>query len=1030
LKYTFRRWDARTSLAIGVALILLVVGLAPNLTAFQPRPGVIGSPERGSSGPAIAASHVGPIATCLPMACSTGPRSSAPLVPHAGLGSTATNWYVANWAGEGMIRENPNDPRNLVAGGLYQAPSAANDTGTYNTSGVSGVFTSRDGGRTWFDQTLPPSPDWSDATSAECGHIHLADTAIGFGPNDVVYYIDLSYPIASSTTCPNPQAGIGLYGAVSHDGGTTWNAPVALRGTVAGTSVDKPWIAVDPNTGEAYVAYTDDNNGSGIWIQNSTDEGASWSDALELTSGGRTGLGVELMVDPSGGVDAAWIDSGGGQVLFTRSTDHGATFSTPVVIGTPVTTYSSPYPDAFRTFTLPALGVDGFPGNPYTGTLYSVWQDGLGGAAGDPTVKLSRSTNNGSTWSTPIRVSSNTTDEDFQPSVAVGPDGAVYVDWYGENASSGAYRLKAALSVDGGRTFAPEVIVSDVDSIPSTAATGPDWWIGDYTDITADATGARPLWTDARATEGWTCVSPCLWGYVYNISFYTALLVNDSIGASVPVNVSLGGTVGGTGSIALGAAPTPALWLVGASYDVTAPSTTVWNGSTYYFDYWYGARSNPLLYSTGVTLAGTVAGGEHLTACYSAQPSGTCQAPGAPGFLNVSVAPAYANVTVDGVARSITAGGATFPASPGHHWVNATAPGYFPLNRSVTVTPGNTSAVAIVLAPIQGVLAGTVDPTYARVTVNGTNVPVLSNGSFATPLLPGSYDVVASALDYYTFTAVGVPVTASNTTFLSIVLVGLPGWINGTVAPASIAVVTVNDRSTPVDPSTGAFSARVDPGSYWVNATAPGYLPSGSGPLVVGPFGSVSVDLALVQILGSLSGLVIPVSAALTVNGTPVVLSAGTFALDLVPARYIVTASASGYDPLNLSADVRANETTRLVLTLNVSDGWITGHVDPNSAELLIDARPVAVASNGAFNVSASPGTHHLRATSDGYATTDENLTVDAGRATNVAVTLDAIVSASASPAYLLPIALLAVAAVAVVLLVLLWRRRRRPPRG
>ncbi len=1028
-----RKWVYRLPLTVAVVAAMLLSGFGTIVSVVGPdptsprahpaTPSFVDAPAKAAPG---TFSHPGcPVASCGPASVHTVPTPTS-----SNLGSTPTNWYVANWSGEGMIRENPNDPRNLVSGGLYMAPSAANDTATYFSSGVSGAFTSRDGGRTWTDQVLPPSPDWTDASSAECGHFHLADTAIGFGPGNLVYYIDLSYPSGSSTSCPNPTAGIGLYSTVSHDGGGTWNTPVPMRGTTPGTSVDKPWIAVDQSTGEAYVAFTDDGNGTGIWLQNSTDQGASWTDPIELTASGNSGLGVELVVDPWGGVDVSWINEGTAAIEFVRSADHGATFSSPVTIAVAPTTYSSSSPDSFRSFTLPGFGVDGYPGNAFTGTLFSVWQNGLGGSAGDPTTMLSRSTDNGSTWSAPISVSSKVTDQDYQPSVAVGSDGAVYVDWYGVNSINGSYRLEAALSTDGGQTFFPEVSVSDVDSNPSTATTGPDWWIGDYTDIVGDASGARPLWTDARATEGWYCTGACLWGYTYNISFYTALLVNDSISASIPVNLSLNGTVGGVGLEAVGPVPSPSLWLAGASYNISAPSTASWNGSAYYFDYWYGGPGGRWMFSNSTSVSGTVAGGEDMVACYSLQPGGTCQAPGAPGFLGITLVPASANLTVDGVVPAPGQFASPFPEVPGIHWVNATAPGYYSLNVSVLVSPGNTTFETLTLLAIAGTIAGSVSPTTASVTINGTPVVVLVDGSFSVSLLPGTYTVVAAAPRYYSYSNTSVPVSSSETTLLPIVLEGLPGWINGSVAPASLAVVTVNGASVPVNPTTGAFSVRVAPGTYWVNASALGYLPDGSGPRTLGPLGEIIVYLSLTEILGTISGLVVPVTASVTVNGTAVTTTNGMFQVDLPPAEYPVTASASGYDPLALSVVVHFAEFTVVVLTLNVSVGWIAGTVGPAGTALAIDGQPVTLGSGGSFNVSARPGTHQLHASADGYVTADQNLSVNAGRTTHASVTLDAVSPASEGPTYLIPALLLVAVVVAGLIGVLVWRRRRhRPPR-
>lgn len=949
------------------------------------------------------------------------------MVPSA-LGSTGSNWLVANWSGEGMIAENPLNAQNLVAGGLYQYASSRNNSTAYHASGVSGAFTSWDGGRSWTDQSLPPYPGWFNTSSPTCDQLHLADTAIAFGPNGTVYYIDLSDALGT-LTCSVSLASLGLYSTVSTDGGRTWQTPVPIRGTVAGSFVDKPWVAVDQSTGEVYVAYTDDGNGSGIYLQNSTDQGASWSAPVELTTATGTGLGVELVVDPYGGVDAIWMDTSTGAIMFVRSTNHGANFSAPETVATTIA-YSSSSPDTFRSYTLPALGVDGFSTNAYTGDLYVTWQNGSGNAAGSPSVSISRSTNNGSRWSAPHRVNSDLQPEDYQPSVAVGADGTVFVDWYAESWTTGHYRFAAALSHDGGLTFDRQFNVSDVDSYPSTTATGSDWWIGDYTDTFADPTGARPLWTDARSPIGWSCnpTGACLWGYVYNISFYTALLVNDSIASTVPATLQINGTVPWAGPTPTGPVPSPIDWRAGDTYNLTAPT----NASGEVFAYWYGRQpGGQPLFTNRSTLNGTVAGGEQFVACYTPSAGDTCHNPGAPGFLQVSVTPGNASLTLNGQSLPNASGGLELIKDPGEWWITASAPGYYPANLTFVVTPGNRTLANIELVAITGLLLGQVLPSGAQVELDGSPLVVQPNGTFLASLLPGLYQVDASAIRYAPFTAPSVIIRAGLTTYLNISLAPIPGWINGTVAPAS-AAVSSNGEPVGVAPD-GSFSLRLAPGTYWINATLPGWTPRSSGPVSLGPFESLEVALRMDEYNGTIAGFSNAPDPTVTVDGSPVATTAGNFQVDVVPGDHLVNLSASSYDPLSLTLWVGTNQTVLVRGVLNISGGWVTGTILPVGAAVALDGFFTATSLTGSFNITATAGSHRLTVTAAGFRPVNQTISVAPGRPTAVSIALVAVApAAGASSDFtgVIGVGAGVIGAALVAAFLLLRRRKSRPPNG
>src|SRR5262249_12581606 len=111
-----------------------------------------------------------------------------------------------------------------------------------------------------------------------------------------------------------------------------------------------------------------------------------------------------------------------------RSTDHGATWSKVIDISTDASVaVRDPDTGAFdRTGPgLPDIAVEP------NGTLYAVWSDGRFSGFTYDDVALSRSTDGGLDWSTPIKVNASPPGVGaFTPAVDVASDGTVAVTYY------------------------------------------------------------------------------------------------------------------------------------------------------------------------------------------------------------------------------------------------------------------------------------------------------------------------------------------------------------------------------------------------------------------------------------------------------------------------------------------------------------------------------------------------------------------------------------------------------------------------
>jgi hypothetical protein len=146
-------------------------------------------------------------------------------------------------------------------------------------------------------------------------------------------------------------------------------------------------------------------------------------------AGRRRQLGQELLVVRASGEGGAPNDKANSTIYVARSSDDAQTF-TPFV---PITSVTISPGEVFPNTRFRDGIVESFAASPtYPNHLYLTYED-WDTVTAQEDVKFTRSTDGGSTWSTPFVVNdaanSATTDQ-FQPSIAAGPNGAVAVVFY------------------------------------------------------------------------------------------------------------------------------------------------------------------------------------------------------------------------------------------------------------------------------------------------------------------------------------------------------------------------------------------------------------------------------------------------------------------------------------------------------------------------------------------------------------------------------------------------------------------------
>lgn len=353
-------------------------------------------------------------------------------------------------------------------------------------------YRSTDGGRTWVDGLV-------DLGASELPN--ASDPVLAFDASGTTYISFIGYNQNDLTIG-------GIFVARSTNGGQSWDKPVLVAANNDVTFHDKEWIVVDrsnnPATkGTVYVSWTlfssvnPRRERGDIVVSRSTDSGRSFSPPVRVSLPTQDETqGSFPAVGPNGELYVLYYsDSTPGRGLYiARSTDGGRTFNQAISVSSAVRP-PSPLPGSdFRIFVLPALAVD-----PTNGALYATWNDYRND---DSDVMLARSTDGGQTWAAAQRVNGDPVHprrDQFFPAVIVGQDGLVHLLWLDrrDDAGNKSYLPYYAGSTDGGATFAQEPL-SRTPSDPTIGFEGT--LIGDYIAIDTSFDGSKvyAVWVDNR----------------------------------------------------------------------------------------------------------------------------------------------------------------------------------------------------------------------------------------------------------------------------------------------------------------------------------------------------------------------------------------------------------------------------------------------------------------------------------------------------------------------------------------------------
>lgn len=404
---------------------------------------------------------------------------------------------------ETFTASNPDNPNQIVV--------AYNDSRGRNSSpiNISGASVSTDGGATFTRLTNASGQSPFSNTLGDPVILYNRPTGTWF-----TVWLDAS--------CGTQ--GLGGYKSTNPSSANSWT-----HFCIHNNSQDdreSGWADNNPTSpfyGRMYVSWNDFGVGGGaLFVRYSTDNGLTWTNARQITSGTPFIRDVQITGDlATGDVYIAGMNEGGGGFphndsnLFYRSTDGGNTWTN---------TYSGPSfpgPGVTAVGYFACMFTDGGGywrhegwGEPaaLNGIVHYVYaQHGTGSDPGD--VYYIRSTDRGQTFGAPLKLNSDaTTRPQWQPNLSVSSNGSVFAGWYDARESASCtrgnsavpcYRMWARRSTDNGVSWLADQTFSDVVS-PLPAQPDPGiqaTYAGDYDYGTASPNHLRS-WVDGRVAIG------------------------------------------------------------------------------------------------------------------------------------------------------------------------------------------------------------------------------------------------------------------------------------------------------------------------------------------------------------------------------------------------------------------------------------------------------------------------------------------------------------------------------------------------
>lgn len=377
----------------------------------------------------------------------------------------------------------------------------------------------------------------SDGGAASCGYAFSSDggrtwtrgliprlTQVGGGPyfrsTDPVAAIDLSGNLYLNTLAArNSDFSLAdLTLSRSTDNGATWSNPIVVFAAPnAQLFPDKNWMTVNDHSNSStvnrlavtFTSFTSNatgqSTGSNLRCTTSDDGGNTWTVPSFITPPGTSNQATQPIFLPDGSLLVTYVTFTSQSLTFRveskRSPDGGATWpASPQVIDDVTSIWDDPGARDGVYLISSAIARN-------VGSVFVTWNKSVNNR---PNIMISRTDDNGASWSAPTRVNLPRTGVSaFNPTVDASLDGqTVTVTWMDtRNAPDGRnfVDMYAATSTDGGVTWSEDFRISDrTTDVRLAQSTSRGFMLGDYYGFAAGHTpndAAVAVWVDTRSGE-------------------------------------------------------------------------------------------------------------------------------------------------------------------------------------------------------------------------------------------------------------------------------------------------------------------------------------------------------------------------------------------------------------------------------------------------------------------------------------------------------------------------------------------------
>ncbi len=350
-----------------------------------------------------------------------------------------------------------------------------------------GIYVTTDGGSHWSG---------NDTCTGEPISFHGGDPGIAIDKNGTFVLSRLGRAPFS-----------GLYSHYSTDNGQTWSA----QQVISTDDLERAVLASDifpssPYYGRTYAAWVKFSPPYPMTVAYTDDGGISWSESKVINNPPNRSAGGDICIGSGGEVYICWAGVANVSpfeeiyVGFASSQDGGNSWNvTEEAFAMNGITGLLPEKGNIRVNGLPNIAVDTAEGERH-GWIYIVsGQENLSPAGTDPDIILNRSTDDGSSWSSGIRVNQDPVNNgkiQYFPNIHVDKYGAVDILFYDDrNTTSDSAGVFLARSSDGGGSWM-EYEISDHNYKPEPIGGLGQGYQGDNIDLTSSSTTIWPVWMD------------------------------------------------------------------------------------------------------------------------------------------------------------------------------------------------------------------------------------------------------------------------------------------------------------------------------------------------------------------------------------------------------------------------------------------------------------------------------------------------------------------------------------------------------